>query len=98
MSRGSEDLCVGASVEMLLGSRVIDHGVIRCLKPSSNPRFIREMTVESLDVFPGKVTEFAGFSFGGHQSRCWCVIFYDPFSDQRCYSERGPTYKFVAVP
>ncbi len=96
MSHQSINFRVGASVKMLVGSNVIDQGIVRRFESSEHPQFVQEIAVESLEAFPGRVTEFASPISSG-DTTSWLMLFHDPFTGGRCYAERGPLYQFVAV-
>jgi hypothetical protein len=81
-------LIEGEKVKMIEEGNIIDEGIVR--RVGAN-----EIEVESLNLYPGKRTEFAFFQQAKGYS--WCMLFKDPMTGKRCLNTRGPNYLFEPI-
>ncbi|MFA5163015.1 MAG: hypothetical protein WC441_00640 [Patescibacteria group bacterium] len=76
----------GAKVHLIEAGEKIDEAII-CYAGNSNSSLTEEIKIESLRLFPGKKFDFA-FIDGG-----WRMLFCDPMTRDRCYSQNAPVYR-----
>lgn len=81
----------GLRVAVVEKNEQIDEAVVRSFISGTNGDF-DEIHIESLSLHPGVIRELIQCSGRESEGREWAVIFKDPFTDSRCYSQRGPTF------
>lgn len=92
MATASAPFTVGQTVNIVENGKTIDRAIIRRVGRGGDPPG-DELLVESLDRRPGAQTEFA--SIGTCAPIGWRVLFADPFTGRRCFSQRAPAYEIV---
>ena len=75
----------GMRVNILQRGKKVDEAVVLRVD-------VGEIEIESLKLRPGNKTEFGFVPNAG-----WRVLFEDPFTGARCFSQRAPTYVFEPV-
>jgi hypothetical protein len=83
-------LCTGIKAYLLESTEVIDEIIIHRVGES-------EIEVESLKLTPGERIEFAFIQHKDPEKEGWRMLFEDPFTGKRCYSQRAPTYVIKSV-
>ncbi|MEK7620944.1 MAG: hypothetical protein AAB395_01155 [Patescibacteria group bacterium] len=81
--RKPTELEVGMTVELLQSGDVLDTLTV------TNIASTTEITLQSVDL-PQLVEDFASFTLGN--TRVWRMLFEDPMTGKRCFSERAPVY------
>lgn len=79
---------IGMELEILERGEVIDRVIV---KRTGFDRVLgkEEIEVECLALRPGNRFTFAFFP----EAEGWRMLFEDPFTDERCYSQRAPVYR-----
>lgn len=75
----------GMTVNILENHKVIDRALV--LSAAA-----KEVSVRSLQLYPGEAFDFAMIDAEGKTGSDWIMLFKDPFSGGRCFSERAPSY------
>ena len=78
-------LVVGMEAELIEAGEVVDRVIIRRVIADE------EVEIESLDLDPGARETFAAFP--QPEDARWKMLFEDPFTYARCYSQRAPFYE-----
>jgi len=87
-----QHLAKGMKVKILEKGEVIDEAIVKYVGTGGYPP-TQEIEIESLNLQPGEMAEFA-FIRHSNVSEGWRMIFKDPMTGDRCFSQRAPTYTF----
>ncbi|MDP2587283.1 MAG: hypothetical protein Q8P33_00720 [bacterium] len=83
----------GMKVKILENGEVIDEAIVRRVGTGGHPR-TQEIEIESLNLYPGKTTEFAWIRHSDPSREGWRMLFEDPMTGGRCFSQLAPICVF----
>ena len=72
---------------------MIDEAIVRRVGTGGHPS-TDEIEIESLNLHPGETTEFVFIRHSDPDREGWRMLFEDPMTGGRCFSQRAPTYNF----
>lgn len=88
-----QHLTEGAEIRIFERGEEIDRAIIRRVGTSGDPA-TDEIQTESLKLFPGEKTEFVFFPHRDSDKEGWRMLFKDPMTGSRCFSQRAPAITF----
>ncbi len=93
MEKTGQHLTVGMKVKILEKGGIIDEAIVRSVGTGGQP-LMQEVEIESLQLHPGETTKFAFIRHDDPNRAGWRMLFEDPMTGGRCYSQRASTYAF----
>ncbi len=82
---------VGQLVSVLENDEIIDEGILKRIESGGNTER-DEIDLESQKFDPGIMKELASFRHYDESKAGWRLLFKDPMTGRRCYSEYAPLY------
>jgi hypothetical protein len=82
-------------VNILQDGKKVDEAIVRRVGIGGDPP-TEEIQIESLRLYPGDRKEFAFIRIGQIQIG-WRMLFREPMTNARCYSQLAPTFTFEPI-